>query len=256
MSSSNRQGTTAIFAIGTFSIIGGIGATMVLSRCLQSRRKSKQKALEEAKLEAFYRLEHVRSVSAGTVKSGNVPKAVGTLLTDVTIDEVYLWEVEHLSKQFKSEAPATLVNHMHGTNYNSAPLPDNAPTFIRALSGVGTTTDEFEDDSHTGATKTHYNKLIGVNECILADIVRKPGSRSQSKAFIRAGPRRKLHFNPKTVNAAIVTCGGLCPGLNNVIREVTNSLIFMYGVKGKIWVSLSNYFFSLFDLIFTMIVKD
>ncbi len=39
--------------------------------------------------------------------------------------------------------------------------------------------------------------------------------------WIRAGPRKYLKFDCKKVVAAIVTCGGLCPGLNNVIREVT-----------------------------------
>ena len=36
--------------------------------------------------------------------------------------------------------------------------------------------------------------------------------------FELAGPRSKLFFDPKQTRAGIVTCGGLCPGLNNVIR--------------------------------------
>lgn len=36
----------------------------------------------------------------------------------------------------------------------------------------------------------------------------------------RAGPRSKIYFDPQEVRAAIVTCGGLCPGLNDVIRQV------------------------------------
>ena len=39
------------------------------------------------------------------------------------------------------------------------------------------------------------------------------------RQWIRAGPREALYFDPKTVVAGIVTCGGLCPGLNNVIQE-------------------------------------
>ena len=35
--------------------------------------------------------------------------------------------------------------------------------------------------------------------------------------FELAGPRKKLFFNPKDVTVGIVTCGGLCPGLNDVI---------------------------------------
>lgn len=46
-----------------------------------------------------------------------------------------------------------------------------------------------------------------------------------------AGPREKIYFNPAHVHAAIATCGGLCPGLNNVIRAVVRCLWFSYGVK-------------------------
>lgn len=47
---------------------------------------------------------------------------------------------------------------------------------------------------------------------------------------VRAGPTRKIWHEPSKVRAAIVTCGGLCPGLNSIIREVTNSLWEYYGV--------------------------
>ncbi|MED6132038.1 ATP-dependent 6-phosphofructokinase 3 [Stylosanthes scabra] len=49
--------------------------------------------------------------------------------------------------------------------------------------------------------------------------------------FRRAGPRQKVYFESDEVKAAIVTCGGLCPGLNTVIRELVCSLHHMYGVK-------------------------
>ena len=52
---------------------------------------------------------------------------------------------------------------------------------------------------------------------IIADVYRKPGGSNVSRGYIRAGPRQNLHFNPSKVNSVIVTCGGLCPGLNNVI---------------------------------------
>ena len=48
--------------------------------------------------------------------------------------------------------------------------------------------------------------------------------------FEKAGPRQKLFFDPATARAAIVTCGGLCPGLNNVIRSVVVALQMNYGV--------------------------
>ena len=47
----------------------------------------------------------------------------------------------------------------------------------------------------------------------------------------KAGPRQQLHFDPSKTTAAIVTCGGLCPGINNVIRGVVMALHYFYGVK-------------------------
>src|SRR5208283_793165 len=46
----------------------------------------------------------------------------------------------------------------------------------------------------------------------------------------KAGPREKIFFNPSECKAAIVTCGGLCPGLNNVIRSTFLQLHHRYGV--------------------------
>ena len=53
---------------------------------------------------------------------------------------------------------------------------------------------------------------------------------SELLLFEKAGPRRQLYFDPLRTRAAIVTCGGLCPGLNNVIRSVTRELRRSYGV--------------------------
>ena len=49
--------------------------------------------------------------------------------------------------------------------------------------------------------------------------------------FEKAGPRQKIFFDPKKTRAAIVTCGGLCPGLNNVIRSAFLELHHNYGVR-------------------------
>jgi|GEM_PF-2762261 len=49
--------------------------------------------------------------------------------------------------------------------------------------------------------------------------------------FELAGPRPKLFFDAKKTRAGIVTCGGLCPGLNNVIRSLVLELHYGYGVR-------------------------
>ena len=46
-----------------------------------------------------------------------------------------------------------------------------------------------------------------------------------------AGPRERLFFDPARLACGIVTCGGLCPGLNDVIRAIVLSLHYHYGVK-------------------------
>eukprot|EP01023_Acetabularia_acetabulum_P008938 TRINITY_DN1393_c0_g2_i1.p1 TRINITY_DN1393_c0_g2~~TRINITY_DN1393_c0_g2_i1.p1 ORF type:complete len:553 (-),score=93.04 TRINITY_DN1393_c0_g2_i1:301-1959(-) len=52
---------------------------------------------------------------------------------------------------------------------------------------------------------------------------------------VRAGARETIYFNPTDTTAAIVTCGGLCPGLNDVVQGIVNKLTD-YGVpNGNIW---------------------
>lgn len=49
--------------------------------------------------------------------------------------------------------------------------------------------------------------------------------------FEPAGPRQKIFFDPSKTRVGIVTCGGLCPGLNDVIRGLVMELAFLYGIK-------------------------
>ncbi len=56
------------------------------------------------------------------------------------------------------------------------------------------------------------------------------GEKINMLSFQRAGAREKLFFEPAKTRAAIVTCGGLCPGINNVIRSLVLELTYNYGV--------------------------
>ena len=63
-------------------------------------------------------------------------------------------------------------------------------------------------------------------------ILRVPDAPPQEELlFELAEPRAKLFFDPKATRAGIVTCGGLCPGLNDVIRSLFLELHHAYGVK-------------------------
>ncbi|MBX7220516.1 MAG: ATP-dependent 6-phosphofructokinase [Blastocatellia bacterium] len=60
----------------------------------------------------------------------------------------------------------------------------------------------------------------------------EPGQEPQDDCFFeKAGPRQQIFFEPTRTKAAIVTCGGLCPGLNNVIRSLVLQLYHVYGVR-------------------------
>jgi len=48
--------------------------------------------------------------------------------------------------------------------------------------------------------------------------------------FELAGPRQLLFFDPRETRAAIATCGGICPGLNDVVRALVIGLRDRYGV--------------------------
>lgn len=65
------------------------------------------------------------------------------------------------------------------------------------------------------------------------DVYEHPSERRYewNELLEKAGPRQKIYFSPGHVHAAIVTCGGLCPGLNDVTRAITRCLWYRYGVK-------------------------
>ncbi|VAX35680.1 6-phosphofructokinase [hydrothermal vent metagenome] len=61
----------------------------------------------------------------------------------------------------------------------------------------------------------------------------EPYFKQQKKppVFEISGPRKDLFFSPPEINCGIVTCGGLCPGLNDVVRTITLTLFWQYRVK-------------------------
>ena len=72
------------------------------------------------------------------------------------------------------------------------------------------------------------------DEYVRLNINVKPGVQKpikKNQVLQCAGPREILYFSPANVHAGIVTCGGLCPGLNDVIRAVVRCLWHRYGVR-------------------------
>ncbi len=83
----------------------------------------------------------------------------------------------------------------------------------------------------TGASifKTDNDRiLIDVNAHNITEAI---GENKTPASFELAGPRKKIYFDPSKLKCALVTCGGLCPGLNNVIRAIVLGLYYRYGVR-------------------------
>ena len=70
------------------------------------------------------------------------------------------------------------------------------------------------------------------NRILLDDEVASNSNAKQSTVSVeRAGPRKNIFFNPDKTTCAVVTCGGLCPGINDVIRSLVMHAHYGYGVK-------------------------
>lgn len=79
----------------------------------------------------------------------------------------------------------------------------------------------------------HENfKFVDDDNCILHDVaVYSVNKEKNAYSFEQAGPRAQSYFDASKVRAGIVTCGGLCPGINNVIRTIVMQLHHNYGVQ-------------------------
>jgi len=79
-------------------------------------------------------------------------------------------------------------------------------------------------------------KFVKDEERILYDVSAESINRYRETgetpvSFEKAGPKETIFFEPAKTKVGIVTCGGLCPGLNNVIRSLVNQLYYRYGIS-------------------------
>ena len=75
---------------------------------------------------------------------------------------------------------------------------------------------------------------VSDDELIVYDVQAIPGQSvtyKREELIEKAGPREFIYFDPSKVRAGIITCGGLCPGLNDVIRAIVMTLWHQYGVR-------------------------
>jgi len=89
---------------------------------------------------------------------------------------------------------------------------------------------------HTRRVENPVYKFVNDSERIIYDVSLENfrnchESGDNPVSFEKAGPREIIYFEPAKTKVAIVTCGGLCPGLNNVIRSLVNELYYRYGIS-------------------------
>jgi 6-phosphofructokinase 1 len=104
---------------------------------------------------------------------------------------------------------------------------------VRVL-GRATVKSPFKlSNSHTNDGLYDYVKETDrvLYDATLENFLKCKESNEVPISFEKAGPCEFLYFEPAKTKVAIVTCGGLCPGLNNVIRSLVNHLYYRYSVK-------------------------
>ncbi|XP_062148905.1 ATP-dependent 6-phosphofructokinase 3-like [Alnus glutinosa] len=104
---------------------------------------------------------------------------------------------------------------------------EDVPHLSDYIPDLHTYTNPLQDNPAYSVVKQYF---VNVDDTVAQRIVVHKDS-PRGIHFRRAGPRQRVYFEPDDVLACIVTCGGLCPGLNTVIREIVCGLYHMYGVK-------------------------
>ena len=83
--------------------------------------------------------------------------------------------------------------------------------------------------THVGDGLAHY---VPDRTRVLYKVAGEHEADFDSHLFLeRAGPREWLYFDPQETRVGVVTCGGLSPGVNNVIRSMVLEMTFQYGVR-------------------------
>jgi len=87
---------------------------------------------------------------------------------------------------------------------------------------------QWEKDRNQGFISDENRVVINVDADFLLEFIK---SGKIPPSFETAGARSKIYFDPSKLRCALVTCGGLCPGLNGIIRAIVLELYFGYGVR-------------------------
>ncbi|MQL72385.1 hypothetical protein Taro_004695 [Colocasia esculenta] len=103
---------------------------------------------------------------------------------------------------------------------------EDVPHLTDYIADLPTYPNPLQDNPAYSVVKQYF---VNLDDTVAQKIVVHKSS-PRGTHLRRAGPRQKVYFESDEVRACIVTCGGLCPGLNTVIREIVCGLSHMYGV--------------------------
>ncbi|HYH32018.1 MAG TPA: ATP-dependent 6-phosphofructokinase, partial [Pseudonocardia sp.] len=123
--------------------------------------------------------------------------------------------------------------HDPGASVVELPRLDPTPDLTISTLGPARITSPMAPVLDATRTTEHY---ISENDRVLLDdtlshLTARGGRVDQLPGMEPCGPRRKIFFDPAKTRAAIVTCGGLCPGLNDVIAGLVRTLTYHYRVR-------------------------
>ncbi|CAL0327314.1 unnamed protein product [Lupinus luteus] len=118
-------------------------------------------------------------------------------------------------------------SHMKIVHGDYGYILEDVPHFTDYISNLPTYPNPLRLNPAYSVTKQYF---VNMDDTVPQKVVAEKDS-PRGVHFRRAGPRQKVYFKSDDVHACIVTCGGLCPGLNTVIREIVCGLSYMYGVN-------------------------
>ena len=148
-------------------------------------------------------------------------------------EEDYTWEVggandlriTHLRDVYRGDEPLTPLPSPFCTQ-SSCPL-SGPRTSLKYNSNFVSNRDRVLLNSVAFGSAAYPTQTCSAPE----DVYNPGGCAYVPEWVMRAGPRADVYFKSEEVHAAVVTCGGLCPGINDVIRSLVNTLEVGYGVK-------------------------
>jgi 6-phosphofructokinase 1 len=157
-------------------------------------------------------------------------------------------EARQLREQIIQEQAAVIQYHLPECPKDRPPIPETASSESLLMEGESVVTmrplnlaeiyGEQREESplyKRYASESFGNATFGEGpEYVTEAILRDPHEcGKQFRRYLAAIPQRQLYWKPQAVKAAIITCGGISPGINNCVRELVHTLQ-LYGAR-EVW---------------------